>query len=132
MFTLLIVDDSELIRTRLLLLLSSIVGIGAVRTASKLSETRALLVSMQPDLLVLDPALSDGNAMHEIASLQRISPRTAIAILTNDASPYARQHCLAAGAGWFFDKSTELDALMAVLALWARHAVNAKPEGVIP
>lgn len=131
MFKLLIVDDSELIRTRLRQWLSQIVGIDTISTAASLRETRALLCSMQPDLMVLDLGLPDGNAMRQIAALQRISPRTAIAVLTNDASPYARQHCLAAGAKWFIDKSTEFEYLVAVLADWVRHAVSASPEGAI-
>lgn len=132
MFKLLIVDDSELIRTRLLQWLSPIIGIDTVATASNLSDTRALLGSMQPDLMVLDLGLPDGNAMYQIAALLRISPRTAIAVMTNDASSYVRQHCLTAGTHWFFDKSTEFESLVIVLADWVHHVISANTEGVTP
>jgi DNA-binding NarL/FixJ family response regulator len=38
-----------------------------------------------------------------------------IAVLTNDANEFNRIRCMAGGADWFFDKSTEFEELIEVV-----------------
>ncbi len=88
--SLLIVDDSDLIRTSLRALLGSVAGITSIREASTLGEA-------------LD---------NIIQRLKQLSPTLWLAVLTIHADPFYRQHCLALGADWFFDKATETDSLL--------------------
>jgi DNA-binding NarL/FixJ family response regulator len=112
---LLIVDDSELIRTRLLGLFERLPGIGTTHTADTLAQTLESVRCERPTLVILDLHLSDGNAIQIINSLKQLEVGMGIAILTNDASEFNRRKCLGAGADWFFDKSTEFENLIEVV-----------------
>ncbi len=112
---LLIVDDSELIRTRLLGLLEDIQGVDAIHTADTLAETLKSVRREAPTLVILDLHLSDGIAIQIINPIKQLAPGIQIAMLTNDASELNRRECQEAGADWFFDKSTEFLDLLDVV-----------------
>lgn len=112
---LLVVDDSELIRLRLVDMLRGLPGIGAVDAVSNLSQTLDQVFACPPDLIVLDLHLPDGNARQILTTLKRIAPAMRIVVLTNDASDLNRRRCLEEGADAFFDKSTEFELLLAQL-----------------
>lgn len=112
---LLIVDDSELIRTRLLRLLNGISGIEAIHTADTLAQTLESVRRVSPRLVILDLHLSDGNSVQIINTLKQLEPGMKVAILTNDASEFNRRKCLETGVDWFFDKSNEFESLLEVV-----------------
>jgi two-component system response regulator DevR len=112
---LLMVDDSEVIRTSLRALLGSVGGIATIREASTLSEALASVRADPPALVILDMNLPDGLGMDIIKLLKQLSPAVLIAVFTIDANPIRRQACLALGADWFFEKATETDALLEVV-----------------
>ncbi len=112
---LLIVDDSELIVSRLLGLFEGIQGISAIHTAHTLAQTQALVQRVRPTVVILDLHLPDGNAIGLIKPLKQLTPELQIVMLTNDASEFNRDKCLRAGADWFFDKSTEFEKMLAVV-----------------
>ena len=112
---LLIVDDSELIHTSLRGLTADIPGIAAVQTAASLTQAIKSVRSDPPDLVILDLHLPDGISLDIIPSLEKLAPGVLIAVLTNDAHACNRVKSLAAGARWFFDKSTEFSQLLDVV-----------------
>jgi DNA-binding NarL/FixJ family response regulator len=112
---LLIVDDSELIRTSLRALLSSVTGISSIREAGTLSEALVSVQADPPSLVILDMNLPDGLGMDIIKPIKQFSPAVLIAVFTIHAFPGCTKRCLALGADWFFDKATETDALLAVV-----------------
>ncbi len=114
--SLVLVEDSELIRQRMVSLLACVPGLDAVHCASTLEMAQELVLEKQPDLVVLDLSLPDGNGMHWIRMFKTFAPRAEIAVFSNDATEFSRNKCLAAGAGWFFDKSADCDALVAMVA----------------
>jgi DNA-binding response OmpR family regulator len=119
---LLIVDDSELIRFRLVRQVASIPGIRQVMTASGRLQAQYVVGRAQPELVVLDLHLPDGDPVHLIPELKLAREGLRIAVLTNDATEFNRQRCLQAGADWFFDKSTEYEQLLALLRELAQPA----------
>ena len=112
---LLIVDDSELIRTSLRALLGSVAGIASIREASTLSDALASIRADPPALVILDMNLPDGLGMDIIKPLKQLSPKVLIAVFTIDTNPICHQVCLARGADWFFEKATETDELLEVV-----------------
>lgn len=114
-FKVLIVDDSEKIRTSLTSLLIEIPGVDQVNAAETLIGALESTQLHCPDFIVLDLHLPDGIAVSRIEALRGLAPRAEIAVLTNDASEFNRKKCLAAGAGAFFDKSTEFELLLDVV-----------------
>jgi DNA-binding NarL/FixJ family response regulator len=117
---LLIVDDSEQIRTSLRALLGSVAGIASIREASTLSEALASVQAGPPTLVILDMSLPDGLGMDIIKPLKQLAPALLIAVFTIHADPIYSERCMALGADWFFDKATETDALLEVVR---QHAV---------
>jgi DNA-binding NarL/FixJ family response regulator len=112
---LLIVEDSEHIRASLVSLIECIPGIECVRTANTLAHAMESVRQLLPNLVVLDLQLPDGLGVELIEPIRVLAPAACIAILTNHANEFNRKHCLVGGADWFFDKSTEFDALLEVV-----------------
>lgn len=119
MMNLLVVDDSELIRSRLLEWLTGIPGLNRIDTAASLAQTLQQVSREQPGMVILDLQLPDGNAIQIIPDLKRIAPGMQIAVLTNNASELNRNRCLDAGADWFFDKSTEFEKVQVLVQIQA-------------
>lgn len=115
MMTLLIVDDSELIRSSLLGLLQGIQGIEDVRTAASLGHAMESVRRYSPTWIILDVHLPDGNAIQIIPDIKLLAPAAQIAMFTNDASAFNRDKCAQAGADWFFDKSTQCEEMLAMI-----------------
>lgn len=113
--TLLIVDDSDLIRASLRSLLGSVTGIASIREATTLDEALTSVWRDPPMLVILDLSLPDGLGINIIERLKQLSPTLWLAVLTIHADSFYRQHCLALGADWFFDKATETDQLLDVI-----------------
>lgn len=109
---LLIVDDSELIRSRLSGFLR---GQAEIDTAATLAQTLERAASRPHELAILDLHLPDGDASDIIPALKRLAPAMRIAVLTNDATTFNSRRCLSAGADWFFDKSTEFEKVLALV-----------------
>lgn len=119
MIKLLVVDDSELIRSRLVGLLQDIPGLATIDTADTLAQTLRSVEQRRPSVVILDMHLPDGNALQIIPVLKQLVPRMQIVMLTNDTSEFNRTKCLQAGADWFFDKSTEFEKVLILVQLQA-------------
>lgn len=112
---LLIVDDSDLIRTSLRALLGSVAGIDSIREAVTLREAMESVRRDPPTLVILDMNLPDGLGIHIIKPLQQLVPTLLIAMVTVHASPSVRKLSLAFGADWLFDKGAGTDGLLEVV-----------------
>lgn len=115
MMKLLLVEDSELIRYRLVDWLRSLSATIRIDTAITIAQALQQVQTCSPDLLILDLLLPDGNAIHKIEEFKELAPQMGIAVFTNDASNFTRVKCLFAGADWFFDKSSEVNELIALV-----------------
>ena len=113
--SLLIVDDSDLVRTSLRALLGSVPGIATIREATTMAEALASVWLDPPLLVILDLNLPDGLGTNIIERLKRLAPDMWLLVLTIHADPFYRQRCLALGADWFFDKASETDVLLDVV-----------------
>jgi DNA-binding NarL/FixJ family response regulator len=113
--TLLIVEDSAHICASLVSLMECIPDIDGIRTAGNLVDAMDCVRNFYPSLVVLDLQLPDGLGLELIEPIRHLLPDVRIAVLTNHASEFNKRHCLAGGADWFFDKSTEFDALLDVV-----------------
>ena len=116
---LLIVEDSVLISGLLHDLLAGLPGIGRIDQAATLALALHSVRREPPALVILDLQLPDGNGMQIIGNLKQLSPELRIAMLTLHAENAYRHQCLALGADWFFDKATEIDALLREVRLQA-------------
>ena len=82
MTRLLVIDDHEIVRDALAILLNDIPGFEVVGVASSVREGGALLISLVPDVVVADMSLDDGNATELMRIVRRQQLPSRVLILT--------------------------------------------------
>lgn len=111
----LMVEDSALVRNRLIPMLAAFSGVKVVAFAESASEALAWLRDNRCDVVLLDLSLRGGTGVRLLDALGEApihggaAPRRVV--LTNDANDAIRRHCAARGAAAVFDKSIQLDEL---------------------
>jgi DNA-binding NarL/FixJ family response regulator len=114
----LVVDGSAAVSVRMVALLREarheVVGMAATAEAA-LDQAQVL----RPDVIVVDPQLSDRSGLEVIAALRERAPVAVLVVLSSDPQPRYRLHCQANGADYFFDKASEFDSVAATLAVAA-------------
>ncbi len=109
--TYLIVDDSAVIRRRLVSLLSEIEGVKLIGEAVDAVEGAAQIRELHPDVVILDIRMPERSGIGLLEDVKNDPDNPTFIVLTN--YPYAayRKRCLDLGATHFFDKSTEFTEL---------------------
>jgi two-component system, NarL family, response regulator DevR len=111
-----IVDDSRVVRERLVAMLSDLDGIEIIGQAEDAFSALEAIPVLKPDVVILDiymPGSATGIYVLERIRRERNAPT--IIMLTNYAYEQYRQRCLESGAAFFFDKSTEFERVRDVL-----------------
>ena len=117
-----IADDSDVIRERLVELLSGVAGVVVVGVAADVPAARSGIEQTNPDVAILDIRMPGGSGIDVLRSVKRGGARPpAVIMYTNYGLPQYRKACADAGADFFFDKSTESHKLAdAIRTLAAR------------
>lgn len=111
MTTVVVSDDHTLLRESVVKLLRSMDGFDVAGEASSAAQTIELVSSLDPDLLLLDIGLGDGDGIEVASTLKKRSPRTRILFLTmHDGDAYLRR-AIALGADGFVHKSSSTEEL---------------------
>src|SRR5438876_757133 len=124
---LLIVDDAEVVRSRLANALSEIKGIAVVRQSQDVPEAIAEASNLRPDVAILDIRMAGGSGLDVLAHIRRTLPATLTIMFTDlPARPY-RRRCADLGADYFFAKSTDFPKLLALLKQLLQHSRGEAP-----
>jgi DNA-binding NarL/FixJ family response regulator len=112
-----IVEDSPLIRKRIIENLQALGGFDVIGYAEAEDAAVAAIVAAKPDVVVTDIRLKEGNGIEVVRQLREngYAPRPRIYVLSNYANPEYRRQCELVGADNFFDKSGEYDRFLAAL-----------------
>jgi len=112
-----IVEDSPLIRKRIIDNLHALGGFEVVGCAEVESVAVAAIVETRPDVVVTDIRLKEGNGIEVVRQLREkiSSAQPRIYVLSNYANAEYRRQCELVGADDFFDKSGEYDRLLETL-----------------
>src|SRR4029077_13213874 len=114
----LLVDDHQLVRTGLRLLLEQQADLNVVGEASDGREAVSLTKSLRPDVVVMDvamPSLSGIEAAHQITQAQ---PEVALVMLSMHSDESYVLRALRSGAkGYLLKDSAESDLILAVHAV---------------
>jgi FlaA1/EpsC-like NDP-sugar epimerase/DNA-binding response OmpR family regulator len=105
----LIVDDSAVIRERLVAKLKEIPGVDIVGQAETVAQAVGALHQLKPDAMTIDLRLPDGNGMDVLRLIQRERLPTAVIVLTSYPYPQYDQRARAAGAYAFLNKAADFD-----------------------
>ena len=115
-----LVDAAVEVRHRLARLLGTIAGVEIAGEAEDGDAALAGIRASDADIVVLDLRLADGNGLELISTLSRLHPDIVKIVLTNHIARAFREACQAAGADFFFDKTSEFDAACHTVAGIAR------------
>lgn len=117
-----IVDDSEIIRERIVQRISKCEKLQIVWEADTVEKTYGCCTSVEPSVVILDIQLPDGSGIDILEKIKAENPGVKVIMLTNYPSLPFRKKCVAAGADYFFDKSTEFEKVFEVLKQMASSA----------
>ncbi|HPL30594.1 MAG TPA: response regulator transcription factor [Anaerolineae bacterium] len=121
-----VVDDSALVRERLVALLLEVPGVDVVGTAESAEEAIAGIAMLRPDVAILDIRMPSGSGISVLEEVKKKEDAPIVMMLTNYPYPQYRKKCMDAGADYFFDKSSEFHKVTDVLARMI--AGEAKPD----
>lgn len=113
--TVLVADDSEAIRTRLTALIRHVLGVSKVVSASGAEEAMIQLVREHPRVALVDVHLGDGRG-DLLRWIKREHPETLLVALMRYPVPQVAAVYRVHGADFCFDKTTELEAIVRVVA----------------
>jgi DNA-binding NarL/FixJ family response regulator len=112
-----VVEDSELIRKRIIENISSMSGFDVVGYAESAAEAVESIGRLRPDIVITDIQLKQGSGIDVVRQMRAhpYAPRPRIYVLTNYAFPEYKRQCSVAGADEFFDKSSEYDRFLSLM-----------------
>lgn len=116
-----LVENSPLIRERLLTLLAPIAGIRVVGFAERSDEAIREILRQRPEAVILDLNLAGGSGIDVLRAVSAEAPEVEVFVLTNYANSQYRRLCTGLGARGFFDKSTEFEKVRDAIAARATH-----------
>jgi DNA-binding NarL/FixJ family response regulator len=114
-----IAEDSTLVCQRLVDMFSELEEPGAVELigrAGSAQEAIEAIRRLKPDLAILDICLAEGSGIQVLEAVKSNGPAPVIIMLTAFPYPQYRTRCLEAKADYFFDKLTEFDQVVEVVA----------------
>ncbi len=110
----LIVDDSEILRDRLIAMLSEIVEPENISQAKDVPDAISSFRKLNPDVVILDIRMPGGSGIEVLGEMKKSSRPPLVIVFTNYPYPQYRRKCMEAGADFFFDKATEFDKVTEV------------------
>ncbi|MBI4420919.1 MAG: response regulator transcription factor [Gemmatimonadetes bacterium] len=113
--TVFVVDDSSLVRERLVRMITGLDNVTVVGHADTAAGAIWRIVDQKPDVVTLDLRLSASSGFEVLRAIGRLSQKPRVAVVTNYADAQTRRQCLELGADFFFDKSHELAGLQDAL-----------------
>ena len=117
-----LVEDSAAIRARLAETIQAIEGAKLAGEAGTVGAAIEGIRATHPRAVILDLQLEDGSGLEVLKAVHAGSPETHFAVLTNYATEQHRRACIAAGAEYFLDKSSDFPRIRRIVEEWTAHA----------
>ncbi len=111
----LIVDDSDTIRSMLVRLCAGLPQLEVVGEAKDGLEALEAIQKLKPDVVTLDIHMPKLNGLEVLRSLREEESKPIIIVLSSVTEEIYRQKCFEFGAKHVFAKGTELDEIVRVL-----------------
>lgn len=121
----LIADDFEPVRRRLVELLSGLPGVIIVGESSSVATTRAAIDSLNPDVVTLDMSFPDGNGLTVLDHDDLCPHRPHFIVLTNQTGADYQRAAIRSGACAFLNKTLEFGTAVTLILELAEAAGHA-------
>ena len=123
-----VVEDNVIVLESLIAALEELAPVHVVGTAADESvAVEWLSAGERCDLVIIDIFLRSGSGLGVIAAARRKRPEAALVVLSNYATDEMHARCLATGADRVFDKSRDIDQLVAYCI-----ALSSREPGELP
>lgn len=121
----LLIEDSLLIREAV----AELVELDGCAYVAAVADSEAAAIgelrSHAFDVVIVDLKLREGSGFGVLRMLQDSKPGLLVIVFTNYATPAIRKRCAELGATWFFDKSSDFEAIGELIAgQAAQHRVS--------
>ena len=110
-----VVDDSRILRERVVSLISELPGINVVGKAGNSIEAMKLVRKASPDLVIVDIGMPGENGFEVLKKIKKKKPETKVIIFTNYTDDQYKSESLKAGADYFFNKSDDVEDLLSAI-----------------
>jgi DNA-binding NarL/FixJ family response regulator len=124
----LIVDDHEVLASSLAMVLDAEEDITAVGVATTLEQAQGLMTTVQPDVLLLDHRMPDGDGVAAIPKLLSERSSVGVVVLTASSADHVLLAAIEAGASGFLSKTRSLDEVTAAVRAAAAGESVISPE----
>jgi DNA-binding NarL/FixJ family response regulator len=111
-----IVEDSAIIRGRILSLLGKINGIEIVGLSGEFQESNEEIKKLKPDILILDIRIIGGSGIELLDDVKDLLPSMSVIVFTNYQYPQYKKKCMDLGAKYFLDKSKDFDKISRIVS----------------
>ena len=112
---LLIVDDSKLIRERLVETINGEHNIDIIGQVGNSTDAMSYINGYNPDVIILDIRLPGENGIKILEKIKNSKSETIVIMLTNFPYPHYRIKCKELGANYFLNKSSEFELIPEIL-----------------
>lgn len=113
-----IVEDSVLIQNRLKVFVEELPGVHVIGVASEVNNAYRAIIEANPDGMILDLQLGNGNGLTLLKSIKQNNPNIKVVVITNHSTDANRQKAMRAGADSFLDKSTDFEQIPCIISEW--------------
>jgi two-component system, NarL family, response regulator DevR len=127
-----VVDDSALLRQRLLGLLAELDRVEVIGEAEDRDQAIIEVTKLKPHVVILDIQLRESNGIEVLTQIKQVQPSPTLIMLTNYPYPQFREKSMSAGADYFFYKATELAGVTRAFTTVIAHPLSAQENDVMP
>jgi DNA-binding NarL/FixJ family response regulator len=106
-----IVDDSQMMRQRLMELSADVPGTKVVGQSADAFEAINSIQKAHPDVIILDIRLPGRSGIDLLKEIKESPAAPIVIMVTNYAYRQYRQGCMTAGADYFFSKTNEFEMI---------------------
>ena len=124
MLSVYIVDDSQMMRERLMESTADITGVEIVGQSGDPFEALNSIRKAHPDVVILDIRLPRRSGIDVLKDIKENPASPIVIMITNYPYHQYRQACMAAGADYFFSKLDEFEMIRKTLSRIGRNYQN--------
>ncbi|MEU4509674.1 response regulator transcription factor [Nonomuraea wenchangensis] len=125
---LVLVEDHAMVAEAIDLALARATGIAVVAHAGTIAAALTETARTQPDVVVLDRRLPDGDGVSAVGRLAAVAPRARVLVLTGEATASVAVRVVQSGAAGLLVKSSRLDELESAVREVAAGGVVFPPD----